>query len=185
MPAPFRMNRRALLRSGAAAAAFALGASLRSAHAQPPPRAVAHHRFALGQREVIVLSDGHLEFPAGFLAGNVSESDVRSFLAARDLGPDRIQFHINVALIKTGDDYTLIDAGSGGTWEPTAGKLADSLDAAGIAPDRIGTVIITHAHPITSGASSTSLTTACAFRAPAISSPRASSTSGPAARPHA
>jgi glyoxylase-like metal-dependent hydrolase (beta-lactamase superfamily II) len=150
MPATPCITRRAMLRSGAAAAAFAFGAPLRTSGAnaqQPPPRAVAHHRFALGQREVIILSDGYLEFPAGFLASNVLESDVRSFLAARNLGPDRIQFHINVALIKTGEDYTLIDAGSGGTWEPTAGKLADSLEAAGIAPERIGTVIITHAHP--------------------------------------
>ena len=150
MPAPFRMNRRAMLRSGAAAAALAFGPSLRSisTHAQAPqPRAAAYHRFALGEREVIVLSDGHLEFPADFLARNVPEAEIKSFLTTRNLGPDRIQFHINVALIRTGDDYTLIDAGSGGTWEPTAGKLADSLEAAGIAPDRIGTVIITHAHP--------------------------------------
>src|SRR5262249_18394791 len=39
------------------------------------------------------------------------------------------------------------DAGSGGTWEPTAGHLADSLEAAGIAPESIGKVVITHAHP--------------------------------------
>ncbi len=149
MPAPIHITRRAMLRSGAAAACT-FAALLRNSGAdaqQAPPRAAAHHRFALGQREVIVLSDGHLEFPAGFLAVNVLESDVRTFLASRNLGPDRIQFHINVALIRTGDDYTLIDAGSGGTWEPTAGKLADSLEAAGIGPDRIGTVGVTHAHP--------------------------------------
>ncbi|NJO34341.1 MAG: MBL fold metallo-hydrolase [Rhodospirillales bacterium] len=49
--------------------------------------------------------------------------------------------------MKTGDDYVLIDAGSGGTWEPTAGKLADSLEAAGIRPEQIGKVVLTHAHP--------------------------------------
>jgi glyoxylase-like metal-dependent hydrolase (beta-lactamase superfamily II) len=147
-----RYSRRLLLRSASAAAVYGLGVSqlpigTLAQGTTSAPRGVAHHRFALGQREVIVLSDGHLEFPAEFLARNVPDADVRAFLAARNLGPDRIQFHINVALIKTGDDYTLIDAGSGGTWEPTAGKLADSLEAAGIAADRIGTVIITHAHP--------------------------------------
>ncbi len=151
MPASFHMSRRAMLRSGAAAATCALATSLRStgtyAQASQQPRGAAHHRVALGSREIIVLSDGHLEFPADFLARNAPEAEVRAFLAARNLGPDRIQFHINVALIETGDDYLLIDAGSGGTWEPTAGKLADSLETAGIPPERIGTVVITHAHP--------------------------------------
>jgi glyoxylase-like metal-dependent hydrolase (beta-lactamase superfamily II) len=145
-------TRRQVLRSGAAAAVCAFTASPIGvpAHAQgtsPQRNGTGHRRFALGTREIIVLSDGYLEFPADFLARNASDAEIRSFLAARGMGTDRVHFHINVALVKTGDDYTLIDAGSGGTWEPTAGKLADSLEAAGIAPDRIGTVIITHAHP--------------------------------------
>jgi glyoxylase-like metal-dependent hydrolase (beta-lactamase superfamily II) len=81
------------------------------------------------------------------LAANVSEAEMRPFLAARSIGPERVNFHINVALVKTGDDYVLIDAGSGGTWEQTAGKLADSMDAAGIKPEQIGKVVVTHAHP--------------------------------------
>ena len=30
---------------------------------------------------------------------------------------------------------------------PTAGKLADSLDEAGVKPEQIGKVVLTHAHP--------------------------------------
>ena len=94
-----------------------------------------------------MLSDGHLVVPTSILAENVAQAEVRSFLAERAVGPDRVHFHINVALVKTGSDYVLIDAGSGGTWEPTAGKLADSLEAAGIKPEQIGKVVLTHAHP--------------------------------------
>ena len=94
-----------------------------------------------------MLSDGHLVVPTSILAENVAQAEVRSFLADRAVGPDRVHFHINVALVKTGSDYVLIDAGSGGTWEPTAGKLADSLEAAGIKPEQIGKVVLTHAHP--------------------------------------
>ena len=111
------------------------------------PRGAAFHRIAVGSRDVLVLSDGHLVVPAGMLAVNAPEPEVRSFLAARAVGPERVRFHINVALVKTGDDYVLIDAGSGGTWEQTAGKLADSLEAADIKPEQIGTVVVTHAHP--------------------------------------
>src|SRR5262249_35185609 len=104
-------------------------------------------RFSLGDRDVFVLSDGHLVVPASVLAGNVPEANVRSFLGTRGLGPDRIHFHINVALVKTGGDFLLIDAASGGTWAQTAGRLADSLETAGIMPEQICKVVLTHAHP--------------------------------------
>lgn len=143
-----RVSRRDLLQSGGAAAVYAMGATQLVAPAlAQEPRGVAHHRFALGSRAVIVLSDGHLVVPVSALAANRPDAEVTSFLQSRTLGPDRVHFHINVALVKTGDDYVLIDAGSGGTWEQTAGKLADSLQAAGIKPEQIGTIVLTHAHP--------------------------------------
>ena len=147
-----RVSRRTLLLSGGAAAAYALGGlqvgtPARAQGSASEPRGAAHHRLSLGSREIIVLSDGHLVVPTSILAENVAQAEVKSFLADRALGPDRVHFHINVALVKTGSDYVLIDAGSGGTWEPAAGKLADSLEAAGIKPEQIGKVVLTHAHP--------------------------------------
>jgi glyoxylase-like metal-dependent hydrolase (beta-lactamase superfamily II) len=152
MSGPPRCTRRALLQSGTAAAAYALGASRSGVRALAQgatrePRAAGQHRFSLGSRDIFVLSDGHLVVPTRVLAGNVSQAEVQSFLAARAVDPERVHFHINVALVRTGDEYLLIDAGSGGTWEPTAGKLADSLEAAGIKPEQIGKVVLTHAHP--------------------------------------
>ncbi len=142
-------SRRAVLQYGAAAAvalgAARLGGSARGQEAAP--RGVAHHRFSLGSRDIFVLSDGHMVVPADALAGNVPEGELRWFLSSQAIGLERVNFHINVALVKTGSDYVLIDAGSGGTWEPTAGKLADSLEATGLKPEDIGTVVLTHAHP--------------------------------------
>ena len=131
--------------------ACALAASPRGlgalAQAAGEPSDAAYHRFTLGNREIFVLSDGHLVVPTRMLAVNVPESEVRTFLVAGTVAPERVHFHINVALVKTGDDYVLIDAGSGGTWKQTAGRLADSLEAAGIKPEQIGKVVLTHAHP--------------------------------------
>jgi glyoxylase-like metal-dependent hydrolase (beta-lactamase superfamily II) len=144
-------SRRRVLQQGAAAAlalgAQHLGLGLDAMAQEAKPRGAAAHRLALGSREIIVLSDGHLEVPAAALAANVPEGELKSFLATRALGPQRVTFHINVALVKTGSDYMLIDAGSGGTWEPTAGKLAESLEAAGVKPEAIGKIVISHAHP--------------------------------------
>lgn len=151
MPEPPTYSRRLILQSGAAAAACALAASRPDlgalAQTASDPGAAMHHRTAVGSRDVLVLSDGHLVVPVGMLAVNVPDPEVRSFLEARAVGPERVRFHINVALVKTGDDYVLIDAGSGGTWEQTAGKLADSLEAADIKAEQISKVVVTHAHP--------------------------------------
>jgi glyoxylase-like metal-dependent hydrolase (beta-lactamase superfamily II) len=151
MPEPPMYSRRRILRSATAASACALAASKPDlgalAQTASEPRAATHHRIVVGSRDVLVLSDGYLVVPAGMLAGNVPEPEVRSFLAARAAGPERVRFHINVALVKTGDDYVLIDAGSGSTWEQTAGMLAASLEAADIKSEQIGTVVVTHAHP--------------------------------------
>jgi len=147
-----RYSRRLILQSGTAVAADALCASQLGAGAlaQDTSRdlpGVAHHRFSLGARDIFVLSDGHLVVPTSMLAGNVPQTELRSFLATSRVGPERVHFHINVALVKSGNEYVLIDAGSGGTWEQTAGRLADSLEAASISPAQIGRVVLTHAHP--------------------------------------
>ena len=146
------VTRRALMQHAAAATAVSacalgLGTATRAQTAADTPRGIASQRISLGAHEIIVLSDGHLVVPTSILAGNAPQAEVQAFLASRGLGPDRVNFHINVALVKTGSDYVLIDAGSGGTWEYTAGKLSDSLAAAGIQPEQIGKVLLTHAHP--------------------------------------
>ena len=105
MPGSPRISRRSILQSGGAAAAYAVGASQLgpAALAQgsaSEPRGAAHHRLSLGSREVIVLSDGHLVVPTSILAENVAQAEVKSFLSERAVGPDRVHFHINVALVK-------------------------------------------------------------------------------------
>ena len=142
----FRVSRRSLLQSCGVLAASGFSSNALAQQAFQP-RAPAHHRFLLGSRDILVLNDGHLVIPTAMLAGNIPQAEAESFLAIRSVDTERVHFHINVALVKTGNDYVLIDAGSGGTWESTAGKLADSLDAADIKPEQIGTVVLTHAHP--------------------------------------
>jgi glyoxylase-like metal-dependent hydrolase (beta-lactamase superfamily II) len=140
------------LQSGGAAAGCALPAQKLSVAglaqgAAGEARGAIHHRFSVGSHDIFVLSDGYLTVPTSIFAGNVPQAEVQSFLATRGLGLDRVYFRINVALVKTDNDYVLIDAGAGGTWEQTAGDLADSLEAAGIKPEQIGKVVLTHAHP--------------------------------------
>ena len=42
----------------------------------------------------------------------------------------------------------MVDSGSGaGQWQPTAVRLAANMQAAGIDPTKIGTILVSHFHP--------------------------------------
>ena len=55
---------------------------------------------------------------------------------------------LTVVVLKVGDRLIMVDSGSGaGQWQPTAGKLAANMAAAGIDPAKIGTILVSHFHP--------------------------------------
>ncbi len=139
------IDRRDLLKLGA-------GAALASTLTALPERVVLAqeaqvHRFAFGDVEIIVLSDGIITFPIGNLATNADQGALKGLLTAHDLPVDEHVSQINVAAIKTADDLILIDTGSGINFMSSAGLLVDSFDAAGIDPEDVTKVILTHAHP--------------------------------------
>ncbi len=129
---------------------FLAGATgLATTLALPRPLAAATpvHRFQHGAFEVIVVSDGHLMLPASFLAPNAPAEERAALLAAAGQTGERYNSPTNVTLIRAGSDLILVDTGSGANFMPTAGKLAENLEAAGIGKDKITKVVFTHAHP--------------------------------------
>lgn len=115
---------------------------LRRVHAAVP----AAHK--IGDITVRVLDDGHMMMPIDRLAAaDFDEAALRSILAAEKIAGPQTRFAVNVTLLEIGAEKILIDAGAGGTWFDTAGKLGDSLAAAKIDPAAIGHVVLTHAHP--------------------------------------
>ena len=60
---------------------------------------------------------------------------------------EQAQFEASPLLFKSGSDVILMDTGSGAGFQPTSGKLAESLKAAGTDASAITKVIFTHAHP--------------------------------------
>src|SRR5262245_64411666 len=109
------LSRRLFLQCcGAFAAAGASGAAAQQDTEAPAP---ACWRHQLGERELIVLSDGHLVVPTVLLAGNVGGGELMAYLASVGFGRLRsVHFHINVELIRAGEEHILIDAGACGTW---------------------------------------------------------------------
>ena len=60
---------------------------------------------------------------------------------------ERVNAPTNITLVRTRSDLILIDTGSGPHFMPTAGKLLENMEAAGIDPRGITQVVYTHGHP--------------------------------------
>lgn len=109
--------------------------------------ATAPHRFSVGAVEITVLSDGHLEIPVAVQLPSTSNEEIDKLFKDNGLEPPRqLMPATNVVLIKSGNEQILIDAGSGSSFQPTAGKLAENMDAAGIDREAITRVVFTHGH---------------------------------------
>lgn len=128
------IDRRGVLAAGAA---FLLPAAPYPATAQVVARS------GSGDTAVTVLSDGGFEMPAAMLARDVEAETIRS--VARLSGPSTTV--LNVTCLRRGDHTIVFDCGSGANFLPGTGKLAASLEAAGIAPDSVTHVLFTHLHP--------------------------------------
>ncbi len=99
------------------------------------------YRFKVGDFQCTVLSDGYLVIPPP--PGSTGSKET-----GQGQKTDISCLHIN-----TGTHQVLIDTGCGPGFEVTAGKLPQSLKAAGINPADIDRIIITHGHSDHAGGS--------------------------------
>lgn len=115
---------------------------VRQPDSQIPP--VYHRRF--GEITVTALSDGILERTHEMMR-NVPEDEANRFLAAGFR--DRFLLSVNAFLIfnHSMERLALVETGSGDYLGPDAGKLLGNINAVGINPDDIDTILLTHMHP--------------------------------------
>jgi glyoxylase-like metal-dependent hydrolase (beta-lactamase superfamily II) len=138
------MARRQFLRGAGAALAACAGTALcpRSGWANAPTV------YKSGDLEALVVSDGRFVLPTGFLVTpDAPPSEREALLKATGQGDDKIEMANNIAVIRGQSAMILIDAGTGPRHQATAGKLVDNLKAAGIQPEAITHVVLTHGHP--------------------------------------
>lgn len=100
----------------------------------------------VGAIEVTIVSDGVLNVPLSFSLPDTPLPEAAALFKAHGLPEDVAPSQTNVVVVRTGDERILIDAGSGPSFQPTAGKLQTNLEAAGIAPDSVTKVVFTHGH---------------------------------------
>jgi glyoxylase-like metal-dependent hydrolase (beta-lactamase superfamily II) len=75
---------------------------------------------------------------------DAAEADYRQAYAEIGLSLDEADDSLNVLLAKIGADMILVDTGQGGN--PHGGYLVESMRLAGIAPEAVTQVVITHTH---------------------------------------
>lgn len=106
------------------------------------------YKFKIGGIEAIALHEGVLvrDRPAGFVPG-VSDEAVGAAYAAAGMARDKLTITFNaLALRLPGGGIALIDTGLGEFGPPGTGLLLGNLAAAGIQPDEVTSVIISHFH---------------------------------------
>jgi glyoxylase-like metal-dependent hydrolase (beta-lactamase superfamily II) len=107
-------------------------------------------RYAVqvGDIDVLVISDGVLPITASTLATNADPDDLAGWLGENFLPPEVVDWPLNVAVARSGDQTILIDAGLGLEFAdfPRAGQTVQRLEAAGIDLASVTDVVITHMH---------------------------------------
>src|SRR3984893_5124390 len=107
------------------------------------------YRFKIGDFQATVISDGQGPVPVRpILVMNASEAEVDSVLTANFMQPV-IQAQNNPLVVDTGRERILVDTGFGEKIGPPFGsfpRLQANLGRAGITPESIDLVVISHGH---------------------------------------
>lgn len=103
---------------------------------------VQSYAFKVGDLACVVLYEGAVSYRLRAFFANAPEDE----LAAYGL-PERVLAPHNCLVVTTGGQRVLIDTGPGPTARPEAGWILQALTQAGIAPQSIDRVVLTHSHP--------------------------------------
>ncbi|MGG7644635.1 MBL fold metallo-hydrolase [Rhodovulum sp. YNF3179] len=98
----------------------------------------------LGDADLIVLTDGTLEFDREIFPGT-DPAHIDALLDAA--GEEAIRTNFNAVLIRRPGQTILVDSGPRDLFGPTAGHLPEALAEAGTAPEEVDLIFLTHLHP--------------------------------------
>src|SRR5712691_9324169 len=159
LKSPTILTRRSVFRAGAGLAIAATARPLltpASAQAEDARQAGAEplngngfYRFKIGDFQATVISDGYGPIPIWpTFAMNASEAELAPVLKANFMQPV-IQATNNILVVDTGRERILVDTGFGEKLGPSFGTfpgLQANLRRAGITPESIDLIVISHGH---------------------------------------
>jgi glyoxylase-like metal-dependent hydrolase (beta-lactamase superfamily II) len=141
-------RRSTLIGSAAVAASVALPAAALANALPATAQGPGVHRTKIGAFQVTALYDGTWFLPIdGTFVRNASGGAVNRALADAFLPPRIMPISFTALLVNTGTRLVLIDTGTAGQVVDTAGVMLYNLAVAGVTPDKIDTIVISHFHP--------------------------------------
>lgn len=153
----FRLNRREMLAAGAALGTASLFAGLGAGPARATASMLgidqpAHYRFKLGALEITMISDSNafIDGPWPLIGANVSQEEVGALMEDNLLPANKYQPGFTPMIVNTGKQLILFDTGNGARGfvpRPAGGWLAAQLEPAGLKPEQIDLVVLSHGHP--------------------------------------
>lgn len=98
----------------------------------------------VGDFEVVVLKDGETEF-GNEIFPDIDEKRIAELLAKA--GQSKIKSNFHAVLLRSASNCILVDAGAGDFFGPSGGQFPEAIEEAGLVPDDVNTVVVTHLHP--------------------------------------
>lgn len=98
----------------------------------------------LGELTVIMLSDGETAMPVSHLRG--ADGEALADLTGADLVEGKLRLPVRAFLVRGPQGCLLIDAGAGDAWHGTLGRVEAAMLAAGVSPQAVTAVALTHTH---------------------------------------
>jgi glyoxylase-like metal-dependent hydrolase (beta-lactamase superfamily II) len=139
-------NRRSLITSAAILSSLVSMAA--TIAAEPVHPAAQFQPFKIGSYSAVSLKDGALAVPLdgkSFVVDQPNEA-VSSVLKAGGAPADHFEFSIQALLVHASGHVLLFDTGAGNLFGDIAGKLPESMAAAGEKPANVTDIFISHAH---------------------------------------
>lgn len=104
--------------------------------------------FSIGDLSAYALRDGYFEFPndLGIFGLGRTQEEVDAVLAAEGLPTDKLMLSVQPLLVKAADRVLLFDTGPAGLFGPTSGHVSKAFAEAGIDPQAVTDLFISHSH---------------------------------------
>lgn len=131
---------------------IALMFSAGAAHAESSPQVkqvVGYFLQPVGNLKVTALFDGELGLPRSDLLG-ISSAKANQLFEENFVPVDehnQVVTDFSAYLVQTPTQNILVDAGTAKCFGPSLGHVPENLKKAGLQPEQIDTILITHAHP--------------------------------------
>ncbi|WP_170606100.1 MBL fold metallo-hydrolase [Ruegeria arenilitoris] len=140
---PIKLTRRGALGAAAALPFAAATAPVLAAGTETKANSAVAKSFKLGDFTVTTLLDGSLPRDGAkeIFGGGATDEEFAKVSAENFISADAAQFFFTPTLVNTGSELILFDTGLG------QGGIQAALADAGVTPDQIDVVVLTHMHP--------------------------------------